>query len=166
MNEPHRIRIASIAELDALVGVHVTGETPELWWEDSHGHFQFETEEEALIAIADPYYQRFLPDVDWSKTVVRQVKTFSPYCSDASAIWTVVDKATTAHGPLLTWREQGRWHAAFGSNADAEARTPNVAICLAALQACKLKLDVNHDRIDSQIHQIAAMPSLGVPLSN
>jgi hypothetical protein len=32
MNEPNRIRIASVAELDALIGVHVTGETPEVFW--------------------------------------------------------------------------------------------------------------------------------------
>ena len=162
MNELNRIRVASAAELDALVGAHVTGEAPEVMWEDSHGHFQFETEAEALQAVADPYYQRFLPEVDWAKTVVRQVKIFRPYCSDPAVIWTVVDKATIAHGPLLTWREQGRWHAAFGSNADAEARTPAVAICLAALQACKLTLDVNHDRIDAQIQQIASIQALGV----
>ena len=166
MNEPNRIRIASVAELDALVGIHITGETPEVMWEDSHGHFQFETEAEALIAIADPYYQQFLPDVDWAKTVVRQVKIYRLYCSDPGEICIVVDKATTAHGPLLTWREQGRWHAAFGSNADAEARTPSVAICLAALTACKIKFDVNHDRIDSQINQLAAMSSPGAPPTN
>ena len=166
MNESNQIRIASIAELDALIGVHVAGETPEVYWEDSHGHFQFATEAEALRAITDPYYQQFLPDVDWSKTVVREVRIYSPYCSDASAVWSAVEKASAAHGPLLIWREHGRWHSAFGSNADAEARTPNVAICLAALTACKLKFDVNHDRIDSQINQIAAMPSLGVSPSN
>ena len=86
---------------DALVGTHVTGEAPEIMWEDSHGHFQFETEAEARQAIADPYYQQFLPEVDWAKTVVRQVRIFRPYCSDPAAIWAVVDKATTAHGPDL-----------------------------------------------------------------
>lgn len=166
VNESNQIRIASVAELDALIGVHVTGETPEVMWEDSHGHFQFETEAEALIAIADPYYQQFLPDVDWSMTVVRQVRIYRRYSSDPFVLWSVVEKATAAHGVLQVWREMGLWCATFGSNPSATARNPAVAICLAALHACKLKFDVNQDRIDSQINQIAAMPSLGVSPSN
>jgi hypothetical protein len=150
--EPSRVSLP--AELDALVGSHITGETPETYWEDCHGHFQFDTEEEARMALSDPYYQRFLPDVDWTQTVIRQVTVFRPYCSDAVMNWRVVEKATAQFGVMKVWRENSRWHAAFGTNDAASARTPAVAICLAALSASGVLVDVNHDRLDAQISQL------------
>lgn len=144
--------IATLLELDAFVGEHVAGELPEVYWEDSHGYFQFESEMEALRAICDPFYQRFLPDVDWSSTVVRQVRLYKRYSADPAANWQLVEKASGRFGPMLMWREHGRWHAAFGSHADADARTPTVAICLAALGAAGLSVKVEHDRLDAQLN--------------
>jgi hypothetical protein len=149
------IRISTAVELDTLVGQRVTGEDPEVFWEDSHGQFQFETEAEARQALMDPYYQRFLPDVDWSRTVVREVRAYRPYCADPAYIWTVVEKASAQWGPMFTWREHGRWRAAFGSHPPADARTAPVAICLAALRAAGVIFDANHDRIDAQVGQYA-----------
>ncbi len=159
------IRIASAADLDAFIGQHIIGAEPEVFWEDSHGHFQFDTEEEARLALKDPYYQRFLPDVDWAKTIVRKVLAYRPYCADPPLIWSVVEKASAMHGSLMIWREGGRWHAAFGFHPPADARTAAVAICLAALRACGLVLDVNHDRVDAQVSQYLAQMSqaLGTP---
>ena len=146
---PEPKRVASPADLDALVGVYVTRERPEVFWEDSHGHFQFDTEMEARRAIADPYYQRFLPDVDWSHMLVREVRSFRPYCTDPGANWILVEKATARFGSMLVSREHGQWHVAFGPHVSASARTPAVAICLAALSAAGVAVDVSHDRIDS-----------------
>jgi hypothetical protein len=147
------IRITTACELDALIGQHVTREAPQVFWEDSHGQFQFATEAEARQALADPYYQRFLPDVDWTKTVVREVHAYRPYCADAVDVWIVVERASARFGALLIWREQARWRAAFGSHFHAEARIASVAICLAALRAAGLSLEVNFDRVDAQVRQ-------------
>jgi|GEM_PF-1302348 len=147
------IRIGSAAELDALVGQHITGEEPEIFWEDSHGQFQFDTEEEARRALVDPYFQRFLPDVDWSQTVVRQVCAYRPYCAEPGLIWLVIEKAAATYGSLVCWRDHGRWRASFGGHPPADARTSAVAVCLAALRACGFDTEVNHDRIDAQITQ-------------
>jgi hypothetical protein len=144
-------RISSIAELDALVGQYVAEEVPEKYWEDSHGYFQFHSELEARRAIRDPYYQRFLMEVDWSKTVVREVQVFRPYSVDPEANWQMCEKAILRFGPMQLSREMGRWHASFGIHAVADARTPTIAICLAALRAAGICFVIDHDRIDFQV---------------
>ena len=98
------VKVSSPAELDMLVGVHVTGEEPETFWADSHGHFQFATEAEARDALGDPYYQQFLPDVDWSQTVIRQVQIYRAYCSDPAALWLAIERAAEKHGALGIFR--------------------------------------------------------------
>ena len=147
-------RITSIAELDALIGRHVTDEVPETYWEDSHGYFQFHSEVEARRAICDPYYQRFLTEVDWSKTIVREVQVFRRYSVDPEANWYLCEKAILRFGPARLSKETGRWHASFGICAVAEARTPTIAICLAALRAAGISLLIDHDRLDFQLRQV------------
>lgn len=144
-------RVTSVAELERFVGVHVMAEVPESYWEDSHGHFQFASEDEAKAAVSDPYYQQFLPAVDWSRTVIRKVQVYRPYCSDPAAVWPVVEKASEAHGPLSLGRKHGRWWAAFGKAARKEARMASVAICLAALEAGGVGVEIDHDRIDAEL---------------
>jgi hypothetical protein len=150
--------VVQLADLDALVGELIIADEPEIYWEDSHGHFQFDTAEEARLALADPFYQDFLPHVDWAQTVVRQVQAYRPYSSDASEIWRVVERAAADFGSMKIWREAGRWHASFGSHADAAARTSGVAICLAALLAKGVHLDVNLDRLDAQLGELGVAP--------
>ena len=150
-SEPQRI--TSLAELDALVGRYVTEEVPETYWEDSHGYFQFHSEVEARRAISDPYYQRFLSEVDWSQTLVHEVQVFRQYSADSEANWSLCEKAILRFGPARLSRESGRWHASFGTSPVAEARTPTIAICLAALRAAGIHLLVDHDRIDFQLRQ-------------
>ena len=151
-------RIVTPADLNGLLGARLMGDTPEVYWEDSHGCFQFHSEEEALQALHDPYYQQFLPDVDWQKTSVREVRMYPPYCADGMVLWKMVDRVSGKYGPLLVWREQARWHAAFGSHADAEARTPGVAICLAALRASGIAVQVSHDRLDAILERSSGRP--------
>lgn len=149
--EVSAVPVHSVATLESLVGSHIVGEVPEVYWADSHGHFQFETEDEARAAVGDPYYQQFLPLVDWSKTVIEEVRVYRPYCSDAAAVWCLVERATDMHGPLSIARKAGRWWAAFGRSAKRDARTAPVAICLAALEAAGFKVEIDQDRIDSEL---------------
>jgi hypothetical protein len=145
------LRVNSVTSLESLVGAHVVGEIPEVYWADSHGHFQFATEEEAKAAVNDPYYQQFLPLVDWSQTVIHEMRVYRPYCSDCAAIWHLVERASEKHGPLSIARRQGRWWAAFGRNAKKDARTAPVAICLAALDAAGMDIEIDQDRVDSEL---------------
>lgn len=144
-------RVSSSAELDCLIGIHVTGEVPAVVWADSNGLFEFASEAEARDAVADPYFQQFLPDVDWTQTVIERVDVYRAYCSDPAILWQVVEKATEKHGVLSVLRKQGRWWAAFGKKERMGARTVAVAICLAALDAADVATDVNHDRLDADL---------------
>lgn len=150
-SEPSTQRVSLAADLEALVGMHVTGELPDVFWADSHGHFQFATEHEARDAMNDPYYQQFLPDVDWTQTVIRKVNVYRPYCSDPAALWKVIEKASERHGPLSVVKKQGRWWASFGKAGTLDARTAAVAICLAALDAAGVGVEINHDRMDADL---------------
>jgi hypothetical protein len=152
---PEPLRVKSLAELDALVGEHVMRERPEVYWEDSHGYFQFHSEVEARQALKDPYYQRFLPALDWSKTIIREVRIYPRYSAEPAVNWRLAERAIGEFGPMLVWRETGRWHAAFGSFSDAEARNPMVAVCLGALSARSLRLQVDHDALDAEFRQHA-----------
>lgn len=147
-------RVNSAADLESLVGIHVTHETPETFWEDSHGVFQFASEDEARAAMSDPYYQQFLPDVDWSQTVIRKVSIYRPCCTDTAALWHLIEKAAANHGALSLQKKQGRWWAGFGSMGKKDARTAPVAICLAALEAEKITVEINHDRVDEGISRV------------
>jgi len=161
------VRVHSPAELDALIGVHVTGEMPEVSWGDSHGHFQFASEQEARDAVCDPYYQQFLPEVDWSQTVIEQRHVYRAYCSDPAVLWQVVEKASEKHGPLSVFRKQGRWWAAFGKGEKIAARTVAVAICLAALGAAGVLVDLDQDRLDADLSRTPGVdedgPGAGEP---
>jgi hypothetical protein len=144
---PHRV--TSLADIDALVGQYITLETPESYWEDSHGYFQFHTEIEAKQALRDPYYQRFLTDLDWKKTIIREVRVYRRYTSDPEANWILCDKAVSRFGILSIARETGWWHAAFGKSPQAQGRIPTIAICLAALRAADVHFEVDYAQVDA-----------------
>jgi hypothetical protein len=38
---PSTQRVDSAADLETLIGMHVTAEAPEVFWADSHGHLDF-----------------------------------------------------------------------------------------------------------------------------
>src|SRR5437867_4219811 len=90
-----RLRIASLMELDELIGQHVLDETPETHWEDSHALFMFDSEEEATEAIHNPYYQLFLPGADWTTAHVRKVQVYRHYSTETLAAWDVIAHMTT-----------------------------------------------------------------------
>jgi hypothetical protein len=159
------LRAASLAELDTLVGQYVTRDSPEEFWEDCHGYFQFASEDEARHALLDPYYQKFLPSVDWSQTKIRKVQIFRPYSAEPTANWDLVAQATGQFGPLNISRDKGQWRASFGAHGDAHARTPSVAIAIAALHAKGYEVQVEHDQLDAELNDPAS-PHHAPPAQN
>ena len=129
------IRIASLAELDALVGSRLTGERPRTHWEDGHTRFVFATVEEAIEALRDPYYQHFMPADQSKTTVLTEIKEYRRYSSDLNAAWDVVETVSRTMEPLQVRCEGNGWVASFGKAASVVAPTAPVAICIAALLA-------------------------------
>jgi len=128
-----RIRVASLCQLDALVGEHVTGDAPEVAWQDSHGLFRFTSKAEAEEAIHNSYYRLFRPDLDWESATVREIRLFPAYSTDLKAAWEIVERLG-AESPQAEIRHQGDlWRASFAGS-EACAATPAMAICLAALR--------------------------------
>lgn len=148
--------VASPAALDALVGAHVTGETPEVYWEDRHGLFRFESEAEARAAMTDRYYQLFLPQVKWDETVIREVHSYRRYTRDSQAIWAVVDATAATQGSLQMSVRHGLWTCAFGDHPAATSRFPAVSICLAALHAHQLRIEPDIERIEAELNRAGA----------
>jgi hypothetical protein len=129
-----RVRVASLSQLDALVGEHVTGDAPEIVWQDSYGLFRFQSRTEAEEAIHNSYYRLFRPDLDWDTATVEETRQFPPYSSDLMAAWEVVERLGAETRQTEIRRQGDFWRAAF-SGTEAFAATPALAICLAALRA-------------------------------
>ncbi|MEA3209649.1 MAG: Phage sandwich domain [Chthoniobacter sp.] len=129
-----RVTLGAGHEIDALVGRFVTGENPETHWEDSHAQLRFDSIEEALEALREPYFQQFIPADERANTVLREVREFRPYSTDLSVAWEVVEKITDAGADLRLQRDCGSWKAAFGNEPPVSARTAPLCICLAALR--------------------------------
>jgi hypothetical protein len=129
-----RIRVASLSQLDALVGEHVTGDAPEVAWQDSYGLFRFTSRTEAEEAINNSYYRLFRPDLDWDTATIEEIRLFPAYSSDLMAAWEVVERLGTESRQTEIRRQGDFWRAAF-CGAEAFAATPAMAICLAALRA-------------------------------
>jgi hypothetical protein len=127
-----RVRVATLRDLDALVGTRLTQETPLTHWEDSRTHFQFASIEEAIEALHDPYFQQFGPG---SSAVFVEVKEFRRYTADLDAAWDVVESLSQQTKPLVVLRKAGKWSAAFGDGPAIEAASAPLAICVAALLA-------------------------------
>ena len=135
------IRVRSLAELDALVGKYLTGETPRVHWVDSHTQFQFESVEEALEAANDPYFQQFIQSEGPATTVLMEVKEFNRYSSELTSAWELVAHLSHGREPLQVRREGDRWEGAFGDREYVSAPTAPVAICLAALRSRGVEVD-------------------------
>ena len=148
-----RVRVASLSQLDALVGEYVTGDAPDVAWQDSHGLFCFNSRDEAEEAIQNSYYRLFRPDLDWDNATVMEVRRFPSYSTDLMAAWEVVERLGAEARQTEIRRQGDIWRAAF-SGTEAFAPSPALAICLAGLRArgidpifCDSLLD--EERIDS-----------------
>jgi len=128
------MRVASLAQLDALVGEYVTRDAPEIAWQDSYGLFRFNSRTEAEEALSNSYYRLFRPDLDWEAATIEEVRRFPAYSSDLMAAWEVVERLSAESRQTEIRRHGDVWRAAL-CGAEAFASTPAMAICLAALRA-------------------------------
>ena len=143
-----RARVNTLRELDALVGMRVTGEQPEVYWEDAHAVFRFETEHEALEALKRMKAQPNLPKVNWEEMTVSRVQLFRPYSSEIAMAWSAVEKVVSPENGLRIRREGGMWFVAFGEREESAARSAAVAICAAALRTVGVDVVFDPDRIN------------------
>jgi hypothetical protein len=136
------VHAASCAEVDAMVGAHITSEAPRTHWEDSHAHLRCATFEEALEAMRDPYFQSSAPLERGPETLLREVHVYREYSTNLDLAWEVVEKLSPGNGPLHIRREGNRWTAAFGEHLAATAASAPLAICLAGLLASGIAVDL------------------------
>ena len=136
-----KLRVASLKELDALVGKYLTKETPQIFWEEEHACMRFDSIEEALEAMRDPYFQLFIPADARPHTALKEVQEFRAYSSELPLAWEVVERVSPNLEPLHIRCESGWWYASFGSQPESGSRSAPVAICLAALRAHGMDVD-------------------------
>ena len=140
--DPHpKMRVSSLKELDALVGKYLTKETPQVFWEEEHACLRFDSIEEALEAMRDPYFQLFIPEDARANTALKEVQEFRAYSSELALAWEVVERISPQLEPLHVRCESGIWHAAFGNQPESCSRSAPVAICLAGLRAHGMDVD-------------------------
>jgi len=140
--QTERIRVACLKELDALVGKHVTKETPQIFWEEQQVCLRFDSLEEALEAMRDPFFQEFIPKDARPQSALTEVQEFRPYSTELSVAWEIVEQLSTAVDEFRVRRENGHWIAAFGDFAAADSRSAAVAICLAGLRARGIEVEL------------------------
>ena len=122
------------------------GKNPQTYWEDSHSFLRFDSIEEALNALADPYFQRCFPEGVRLDNELSEVFEFRSYSSDLSLAWEVVERLSGTVNTLRVRREKSRWVAAFGEGASVSASSAPVAICLAALRTRGIEVDFDLER--------------------
>ena len=155
-----QVHVESLAELDALVGRYITGEKPQSHWEDSHAGLHFDSLEEALEALREPYFQQFIPEEERARTVLREVEEYRCYSADLVLAWEVVARLSGAKRPLRVWREGEVWHAAVGDFASTGAATAPIAICLAGLRSRGVEIEMPEKGFEGQESGAPAAPSL------
>jgi len=139
------VRVETLRELDALVGKYLTGESPQTYWEDSHSYLRFDSIEEALNAMADPYFQRCFPEGVRLDNELSEVFEFRAYSSDLSLAWEVVERLSGTVNTLRVRREKNRWVAAFGDGPAVASASAPAAICMAALRTRGIEVDFEVD---------------------
>jgi hypothetical protein len=147
-----RLRVASLKELDALVGRYLTKESPQVFWEEQQVCLRFDSLEEALEAMRDPYFQEFIPKGSRSSSALTEVQEFRPYSSDLLLAWEVVEQLSAEADALSVRREEGRWMAAFGDRPPAISRSAPVAICLAALRTRGIEVELIPEWTSPAVH--------------
>ena len=137
-----RVKISSFAELDAMVGAHLTSEVPKTHWEDVHAHLRCATFEEALEVMRDPYLPGSALHERNPDMVLREVHVYREYSTNLEIAWEIVEKLTAAQVALSVRQDAGRWIASFGTSPAASAVTAPLAICLAGLRMCGIEVEL------------------------
>ena len=128
-------QVESLTQLDALVGRHVMGCAPRVYWEDSYTQWRFDTLPEAFEAMRDPFFSALTPEGSRPRSSLRGDPGVSALLDPsrhraergrASQLRTRAAGALAFARPLV-----GRVCRAFGC----DAVTAPLAICLAALRS-------------------------------
>ncbi len=135
------IRVRSLSELDAVVGKYLTGEIPRIHWTNSHTDFRFDSVEEAVEAVNDPFFSQFVHEGEYPTTVLTEVREFRRYSSELTIAWELVEHLSHGLEPLLIRREGDGWEGAFGNRDFISAPTAPLVICLAALRTRGVEVD-------------------------
>lgn len=69
-------------ELDALVGTQLIGEAPRVQWVDTATEFQFDSVEEAVESVRDPFFRQLSELNGMANTVLKEVREFRRYSSE------------------------------------------------------------------------------------
>ena len=131
MPKTERLRVASLKELDALVGKYLTKETPQIFWEEQQVCLRFDSIEEALEAMHDPYFQQFIPKDALPHSSLTEVHEFRAYSSDLNCAWEVVERISQVE-LMYVCRRKRLVQAATGDREESCSKSAPVAICLAA----------------------------------
>jgi len=154
--QTERIRVTCLKELDALVGKYLTKETPQVFWEEQQVCLRFDSIEEALEAMHDPYFQQFIPKDARPHSSLTEVQEFRAYSSDLNCAWEVVEQISTEADAFRVRRERGEWIAAFGDHPESISNSAPVAICLAALASRGIAVELAIDWMQAPEHRAVA----------
>lgn len=135
-------RIASLEQLDALVGRYVMDDRPTVYWEHTHSHWRFDNLEDALDALNDPFFAELVPETKRASLSVAEIREYPPYCADLLSTIKVVERLANDCRPLTISSCSTRWVAAFGADDQVEAPSASVAICIAALRARGIEVEL------------------------
>ena len=155
-----RVRVTSLLELDALVGKFLTGEKPLVHWVNTQTDFQFDSVEEAVEAMEDPFFRQLQHRASPATTVLMEVREFRRYSAELALAWELVEHLSHSLEPLLVRRDGETWEGAFGSREFISAPTAPLAICLAALRTRGIEVECQFERADS--HPAAGVPNAEV----
>jgi hypothetical protein len=155
--QPERLQLASLKQLDALIGKYLTKETPQVFWEEPEACLRFDSLQEAIEAMRDPYFQEFIPKEARPHSALTEVQEFRPYSADLNVAWELVDQLSAEAGTFHVKREDGQWLMAFGDRPVVVSRLAPLAICLAALRARGIEVDLAEEATPSlPVSRVAA----------
>lgn len=159
-NANQRVEIRTLTELDALVGKFLTGEVPRIHWISSHSEFRFDSIEEAVEAVNDPFFRQFSNQNDTATTVLTEVREFRRYSAELETAWELVENLSHRLEPLLVRRDGDAWESAFGNREFVSGPTAPVAICLAALRTRGVEVEFCLTR--AQTHAAAGIADAAI----
>jgi hypothetical protein len=136
------VRIASLEQLDALVGRYVMEDRPAVYWEHSYSRWRFDTLADALDALNDPFFASLVPEGQRGGLSVAEVREYPTYTSDLSTAMRLVERLGAERKPLTLASSPQKWAACFGGDERVEAPSPAVAICVAALRAKGIEVEL------------------------
>ena len=128
------VLLRTLADLDALIGERVMDAAPVIYWEDSYANQRFDSLEEAMEAMRDPYYQLFIPEAERNAAVICEVREYPAYSAKMTTALDVVERISANGDPLHLRQKNLGWIASFGRFTECRARTAPAAISLAALR--------------------------------